>query len=152
MNLVDANTLITGAMETHGLFSKGWSFVWDSAKNRFGQCRYGSKTISMSRKLVELNDEALVRDTILHEIAHALVGPKHNHDWTWRTIAKQIGAKPERCFGNEVASPQPNYIGICQDCGYQGRRYRLTQRTAENCYHTRCRGKEKDGKMDWRKA
>lgn len=152
MNIAAANTLIIGSMATHKLLSKGWAFEWDNAKNRFGQCRYASKTISMSRILVELNSEEEVRDTILHEIAHALVGPEHNHDWMWRTIAKQVGARPERCFGGETVTPPAKYIGTCQDCGYEAKRYRMTKRIGDDCYHSRCRRKEHDGKIEWRKA
>ena len=32
-----------------------------------------------------------IRDTILHEIAHALVGPCHGHDAVWRQKAREIG-------------------------------------------------------------
>lgn len=33
------------------------------------------RQITLSRAITELNDRACVVDTILHEIAHALVGP-----------------------------------------------------------------------------
>ncbi len=152
MNLTDATTLIIQAFEKHNLFSKGWSFEWDNAKNRFGQCRYGSKVISMSRVLTELNPEAEVLDTILHEIAHALAGPSHDHDWMWRMLAKQVGARPERCFGRETVTPPAKYVGTCQDCGYEAKRYRMSKRVGDDCYHSRCRHKEHDGKIEWRKA
>jgi hypothetical protein len=51
----------------------------DSAVRRFGTCRYSRKLITLSRQLIELNDQARVLDTILHEIAHALAGPKTGH-------------------------------------------------------------------------
>lgn len=68
-----------------------WRVVADHAKTRAGACRFRTKTISLSRPLTALHDEELVRDTILHEIAHALVGPTHGHDRVWRATARQIG-------------------------------------------------------------
>jgi predicted SprT family Zn-dependent metalloprotease len=152
MNLSAAFDLAVNTMDKHGMFVKGWSLEWDNAKNRFGQCRFASKLITISSVLTELNSEADVLDTILHEIAHALVGPEHDHDWTWKMVAKQIGAKPERCFGREIAQPPAKYIGICQDCGYEARRYRMSKRVKEVCFHTRCRHKTNDGKIEWRKT
>ena len=36
-----------------------------------------------------------VRDTILHEIAHALAGAKARHGPAWKAIAKRLGATPK---------------------------------------------------------
>ena len=41
------------------------------------------------------HDPDEVRDTILHEIAHALVGPGHGHDAVWKAKCVEVGAKPE---------------------------------------------------------
>ena len=35
-----------------------------------------------------------VKDTILHEIAHAIVGIKNNHNKIWQEKAKELGASP----------------------------------------------------------
>ena len=76
MNLNDAKTLANELMNQHGLYD--WTFMFDDAKLRFGQCRHRSKEISLSRELTELNDVVHVKDTILHEIAHALL-PRGTH-------------------------------------------------------------------------
>ena len=36
-------------------------------------------------------------DTLLHEIAHAIVGPGHAHDAVWQTAARRIDCKAKRC-------------------------------------------------------
>ena len=41
-------------------------------KVSLGTCSYVKKTIYLAKWYTELNDESEVRDTILHEIAHAL--------------------------------------------------------------------------------
>src|SRR5690242_11321616 len=87
LNLADAKRLAEQLMKTHNV-SLAWSFRFDSAKVRFGKCDYRGREITLSRHLVELNDEAEVRDTILHEIAHALVRPNVGHGPAWQRVAQ----------------------------------------------------------------
>ncbi len=54
-------------------------------------CSHRDKCIILNTFHVDTHPDPEIQDTILHEVAHALVGPKHNHDATWVTIAKQIG-------------------------------------------------------------
>ena len=70
--------LATELMDAHGLV--GWRIKLDHARRRAGQCDYTNKIISLSRFYVRHADIDHIRDTILHEIAHALVGPRHGHD------------------------------------------------------------------------
>ena len=74
VDLDDATRLAFLYMRLHEL--DDWQFRLDRATSRFGSCNHRCKTITMSRLLVTLNDKREVRDTILHEIAHALAGPK----------------------------------------------------------------------------
>jgi len=60
-----------------------WTFEFDYEKVRFGCCFYRQRKISMSKLLVILNEENVVKDTILHEIAHALT-PYNGHGTQWR--------------------------------------------------------------------
>ena len=75
-------------MAEHGL--EGWRVRLDHARRRAGQCDYTNRQISLSRYYVRHAEEAHIRDTILHEIAHALVGPFHGHDAVWRRKAREI--------------------------------------------------------------
>ena len=123
MNLNQVVALGNQLMKQHGLTSLGWFFELDNAKRRFGVCRFGNRTIGISRHLAALNDEAKVKDTILHEIAHALVGPGHGHDYTWKRKCIEIGAKPERCYSStEVTTPKLRYYAICEGCGHEHQR------------------------------
>jgi predicted SprT family Zn-dependent metalloprotease len=87
--------LATELMQAHGLV--GWRIKLDHARRRAGQCDYLTKTISLSRLYVRHADADHIRDTILHEIAHALVGPHHGHDAVWRQKAREIGCTASRC-------------------------------------------------------
>ena len=93
--LADAIELATKLMREHGL--TGWRVKLDHARRRAGQCDYNTKVISLSRLYVRNAEKNHIRDTILHEIAHALVGPDHGHDAVWRQKAREIGCTATRC-------------------------------------------------------
>lgn len=99
-------------------FSTHWHFAFDTARRQFGCCHYGSKKITLSRALVEINNEQQVRDTILHEIAHALCPTKAHHGPIWKAMARAVGAKPERCYTTkDVATLTYKWRWICAGCG-----------------------------------
>jgi len=124
MNLSKAEKKANELLTKHGLTKKGWRFEFDNAIRRFGCCKYYSKTITMSRKLTELNDEENVIDTILHEIAHALT-PGHHHDSVWQAKAREIGCDGNRCYSSEeVNIPESRYIAECKGCGMIHKRNR----------------------------
>lgn len=129
VNLTEAQKLAIALMGQHQL--TGWSFKFDHARRRFGACREKQKLITLSRPLTLLNSESQVRDTILHEIAHALV-PRDGHGEKWKAMCRQIGAKPERCYTDtEVVSPSrrpARYRIGCTHCGWWTDRRRLTAR------------------------
>lgn len=43
-----------------------------------------------------LNNGNKIQDTVLHEIAHAIVGNKHHHDRIWKDCAQRIGSTGSR--------------------------------------------------------
>jgi SprT protein len=115
MTLNQARELAEGLMRLHRLLPK-WSFTFDRSKVRFGKCDYRMKRISLSKYLVELNKEDDVRDTILHEIAHALAPRGAGHGPAWKSLALSIGCNGRRCFAHEVVRPAPKYQGTCPCC------------------------------------
>ncbi|WP_433303746.1 SprT-like domain-containing protein [Actinoplanes sp. CA-030573] len=111
MDLTEARRLAAGLMDRHGL--TGWRLVFDNAKTRAGVCRFDRKEIGLSRPLVELYEAAQVTETVLHEIAHALAGPRHGHDRVWRTIARRIGCSGSRCMPADAPSVEGPWVGVC---------------------------------------
>jgi predicted SprT family Zn-dependent metalloprotease len=121
MKLDDAKQLAKRLMDQHGLLPE-WQFRFNRAKSFVGVCYNKHKRIELSRPFTELNSYAEIKDTLLHEIAHALIGEEHGHDDVWREKAKEIGAKPERtAAGRVINHPKEKWIG---DCGCSKRRYR----------------------------
>lgn len=82
-------------MHKHGL--NKWHFEFDHSTRRAGCCNFHDRRISISFDLARNAADEDIRDTILHEIAHALVGKKHNHDAVWEAKAREIGCTGERC-------------------------------------------------------
>jgi len=100
-----------GLVSEHGL--KKWKFKFDHSTRRAGCCNYREQMISISFDLARNASDEDIHDTILHEIAHALVGKKHNHDAIWKAKAREIGCSGERCH-RLVFSP-PRYHVTCEN-------------------------------------
>jgi predicted SprT family Zn-dependent metalloprotease len=132
MEPADAQKLAHDLMRLHQLPPE-WSFKFDRSKICFGKCYYSRKQISLSRYLVELNDDAEVRDTILHEIAHALAPRGAGHGPAWRSVAVSIGCNGTRCYGAEVVRPKPKYMGTCPSCKLVIYRHRRTEVACAKC-------------------
>lgn len=121
MELNDAREFLDAALAQHGLEERGWQGRFDEARKRFGVCKMRTKTISLSRHLVTLNSEEEVRDTILHEIAHALAWERHGencqHDERWRAICAEVGARPVATYEDEVIQPDLPWILCHRESG-----------------------------------
>lgn len=125
----DAYDLGMKLMMQHDLLQSGWSFEFDNAKRRFGCCNYGTRTISLSRALVELNTEARVQNTILHEIAHALVGHGHGHNNVWKRKALEIGCDGNRCYTEKnTIIVKGSLEAVCPKCGHVHRKFKTPKK------------------------
>lgn len=113
MNIRNAESICLILLHEHGLVDRGWVFKFDNAKARFGLTSFRKQIISISRPLTELNDEKLVIDTMLHEIAHVLAGPRAGHGPLWKRTARSIGCSATRTSGKETISAPKKYIGVC---------------------------------------
>ena len=141
MNLTSAKELAIKKMEEHDLIEKGWKFSFDNAKRRFGACHHHTKKISLSKDLVVLNDEKRVLNTILHEIAHALVGAGHGHDNVWKRKALEIGCNGERCYSSDnTKTPKGKYIAVCNGCGESFHKFVIRKNSGREACRACCDG------------
>jgi SNF2 family DNA or RNA helicase len=90
MNRNTATKLLRDKLDEYGL--KDWSIrLIPNADGALGLCSHTDKCIILNAHHVDTHPEPEIQDTILHEIAHALVGPGHDHDATWTTKARELG-------------------------------------------------------------
>ncbi|AXH96980.1 SprT-like domain-containing protein [Ornithinimicrobium avium] len=144
MDLTLAQRLARSLMDEHGL--TGWTFDFDRARVRAGACHFADRRITLSRALTAAHDEAEVRETVLHEIAHALVGPRHGHDEVWRRRAVAIGASGQRCYTADEPVVPGRWQGRCA-AGHVVHRHR---RPARLLLCTRCRAvPDEDRVLRW---
>jgi SprT protein len=115
-------------MAAHGLLGKGWSLDLDNAVRRAGACHYKTKKITLSHHFVTLNEwegSDGVKNTVLHEIAHAVAGHAAKHGPVWKAHARAIGCTAARCHA--ATMPERQYTYVCQN-GHEIKRHRLTHR------------------------
>ncbi len=105
---------------------RGWSFAFDTAKRRAGACDYTRRRITVSRYLAAMWDEEDVRQTLLHEIAHALAGHKAAHGPRWRAVAQGIGYTGDRLHHGPIAEERAAWVGTCSG-GHVHYRFRRPQ-------------------------
>ena len=142
MNIRTAESLALILMHQEGLVDKGWVFKFDKAKRRFGNCSYRKQIISLSTALTELNDETTVKNTILHEIAHALTGSGVGHGRQWKQVARSIGCDAQVLYDSRsVVTPEHKYIGICPDGHTHKAHRRRSYSACAKCCHRYNNGK-----------
>lgn len=106
-----------------------WSFAFDNAKRRAGQCDYTRRRISVSRYLSARYDDDTNHQTLLHEVAHALAGAKAGHGPRWKAIAADLGYVGGVTHQGETAVELAPWVGVCP-AGHTAYRHRRPSRAA----------------------
>ena len=128
------------------LEDREWSFGFDSGRRRAGLCSYNDKKITVSKYLALVHSVDDVMQTVLHEIAHALCGPKEGHGKKWLATAKRIGYRNDKYTGEEIAQVYAPYKGLCPN-GHEHYRYQRPKRLY-SCHHC-ANGFNKLYMIDW---
>lgn len=126
--------LVRIELDKHNL--KDWSFAWQRSIRILGTCNHNEKLILLSKCYVELNTFNLVYDTILHEIAHALVGSGQGHNDIWKRKAVELGAIP-KTRSKSINSPDYKHLYQCLNCKFEFGVYRKLK-NYKNRYHQPC--------------
>jgi predicted SprT family Zn-dependent metalloprotease len=127
MEIGEALALGAQLLRVHGL--DDWRVGVDRAKTRAGVCRFDVREIALSGPLTRLLSPGEVRETLLHEIAHALVGPAHQHDAVWREQAARLGCAPQASMPSDAPRLVAPWVGTCP-AGHTVQRHRRPQRPA----------------------
>lgn len=119
MRLLEAEKITKELMQQHGLIDNGWKFEWLKHSLIAGQCNYTQKKIVLSLELTALNTESEVKDTIIHEIAHALT-PGDGHGKKWKEKCIELGCRPEQYFNDtQKVTSFSRYTAVCENCGFK---------------------------------
>ena len=79
-------------MDEHGL--TGWTLAFVESRRGLGACDFSDRQIRIGRGHALEGNEEEIRDTVLHEVAHAIAGPEAGHGPLWKVTARRIGATP----------------------------------------------------------
>lgn len=111
--LYEVWTMARKYMDYYGL--ENWTLEFMRSVRDAGECSpEWMHTIKLSAPLMSVESMADSEDTVLHEIAHALVGAHHKHDAIWKAKAREIGATPEaRYHEREGAGSLFRWTGAC---------------------------------------
>jgi len=109
-----------------------WKLNFSNGKRQLGHCNCKKKIISLSNAYIKTNPYDILRDTLLHEIAHAIQFKKTgktDHGPRWKTIAKKVGCTAQRCVSSEdIEVPRGKYVGVCPSCKSVTHFYRKVKR------------------------
>jgi hypothetical protein len=112
-----AKRVALGLMYEWGLLPD-WGFRFNNRVSSSGLRVYPHRgrrgRIELSQPFCERNTAEEVRDTVLHEIAHALAGPGTGHGPVWKVWCLKVGAKPQRC--GEADMPSGRWRATCPSC------------------------------------
>lgn len=128
-DLIDVRREADALLGVH--LDASWSFAFDNAKRRAGACDYLRKRITLSRYLSARYDDETNRQTILHEIAHALAGSAAGHGIEWKRVARSLGYTGGVTHRGETATELAPWVGVCP-AGHVAFRHRKATR-ATSC-------------------
>jgi predicted SprT family Zn-dependent metalloprotease len=138
MELQAVKVLADKLLNQYGLFCEGWRFNFDKAKRRAGSCKFSNKKITLAKAYAGQENLKEVKNTLLHEIAHALVGPEQGHNQNWRIKALEIGCDAERC--HQVVFTKPRYRLTCKNKCFEVFRHRVNQTFLQTNFCSKCQG------------
>lgn len=123
MELNLCRTYALEKMRQYGL--SHWKFTFSNTKRALGDCHPARKQIRISTYHVQGSEEKEIKDTVLHEIAHALDYERNgstSHGPKWKEICLEVGAIPKSQKDNAytIAKPQYKYTATCPQCGPVG--------------------------------
>ena len=109
MTLTDIQAFAEAKLLEHNLTD--WQFKFGKSKRALGVCKRSTKVIEFSKHWIEVLEDDEIKDTILHEIAHALTPEDKGHGNAWKAACRRIGARPERVHRGDVR-PDPAYVAV----------------------------------------
>lgn len=110
-----------------------WMIMFNNSTRAIGMCCGTGRYIKLSKAFMKDNNIEFFRETILHEIAHAIDYEQHGyfngHSQIWKNIAYSIGCKEASSQTSTAIAPKGKYTVLCSGgCGWSRQAYKLTNR------------------------
>lgn len=133
--------------------------VYEKRGRVAGTANYGTWTIDLNPVLLSENFEAMLADTVPHEMAHLItdtvyphahqrgLGQKRSpHGAEWKSVMRALGCEPTRCHSydttNAAVRTKASYEYTCNCCGVSlklgPKRHAREQRTPGFYSHSKC--------------
>ncbi len=174
MTLEEIRTVYDGLDKLLGIDTSGITLTFSPRMVRkYGLCCFhGKRPVEIRLASFLREDEAQLRQTALHEYAHAaaqlLTGASHGHDEVWKAVCVKIGCQPERLAAPCEAAKRRAaeyeasragrtvYVVTCRGCGAASRYCRrgkvvdaiVRSRDKSGCICRRCGGRQFDLKIE----
>ena len=105
--------------------------TWYAAncKRRLGLASYSTNSITLSKFLFNETKDDNIKNTIYHELAHLIAGPRTHHGPAWQKVAKVISVKSGlnitklaetanyEYFNSQAYKDLYKYVFKCTKCG-----------------------------------
>lgn len=138
-DLANVQRVTRALMDHYGLESV--KLEWSSSRRRIGTTysyhNQPAYKISLSRPLFAHMTPEERMNTITHEIAHAIVGCGHGHDYVWELKHRELGGDGKRCSTLELSADVEakiyKWTGRCPNGHTQSRAAR-----SEKMFRTSC--------------
>lgn len=141
MSMYEARLKIaTDLVREHVVDGDLWKVKYDRSKARYGSCDERKKTISLSKIHAKFATDSEFKNTVLHEIAHAIAGHAAGHGKEWKRVAQELGCDAKRCHpaNEEHQAYLDRHMKRVQcPCGHVDIRRHSVKRTF--LLHNRCR-------------
>lgn len=108
----------------------GWTVEVSRGRRTIGLCSYSDKTIYLSKHHIENDSHDAVRDTVIHEVAHAL-NPLDGHGSKWRNTAIALGGTGNQYHSHSNSYPS-KWTTTCIN-GHTPKIFRWNKNTIYNC-------------------
>jgi len=105
MTRQEATQFLRDNLNKHGLNSWSVRLNTNPTSHFLGLCSHKDKSIILSAHHIDIHPTPDVMNTILHEVAHALVGPGHAHNEVWEAKAREVGCDNTLPCSNLSLSP-----------------------------------------------
>ncbi len=132
-----------------------YRMVSNNVTTRTGQIDYRKKTIELHEELLRPGREDSRDHTLLHEVAHLIIGLVYpeslrrrstvkSHGYEWKAVMRHLGCRPDRCgshdFMQDVRKAKAKLMYSCTNCELEIPAQRRKKYAPERYTHKGCGG------------